>query len=80
MTVEMKSDLNGSILDIGGGGEAVIGQIYGGRVTAVDNCQEELDGAPDCCTKLLADAEELPFPDASFDNVTFFWVSFVAIL
>ena len=73
MTVEMKSDLNGSILDIGGGGEAVIGQIYGGRVTAVDNCQEELDGAPDCCTKLLADAEELPFPDASFDNVTFFY-------
>ena len=28
MTIEIKEKLTGSILDIGGGGEAVIGQIY----------------------------------------------------
>ena len=51
MVVEINSDLKGSILDIGGGGEAVIGLIYGNRVTAIDNCQEEIDEAPDCCTR-----------------------------
>ena len=73
MVIEIDSDLKGSILDMGGGGEAVIGQIYGNRVTSIDNCQEELDEAPDCCTKLLMDAEELSFSDSSFDNVTFFY-------
>ncbi len=73
MTLEIKSDLKGSILDVGGGGEAVIGQVYGGRVTAIDNRQEELDEAPNCCVKLLMNAEELSFADASFDNVTFFY-------
>lgn len=73
MVIEIDSDLKGSILDIGGGGEAVIGQMYGNRVTAIDNCQEEIDEAPDCCTKLLMDAGELSFSDGSFDNVTFFY-------
>ena len=74
MIIEIDSDLKGSILDIGGGGEAVIGQIYGNRVTAIDNCQEEIDEAPDCCKKLLMDAEKLSFADGSFDNVTFFYI------
>ena len=43
MTIEIKETLTGSILDIGGGGEAVIGQIYKDRVTAIDNCEEELE-------------------------------------
>ena len=73
MTIEIKENLDGSILDIGGGGEAVIGQIYKDRVTAIDNRQEELDEAPDCCRKQLMDATELLFPDNSFDNVTFFY-------
>lgn len=73
MTIEIKEKLDGSILDIGGGGEAVIGQIYKDRVTAIDNRQEELDEAPDCCIKQLMDATELLFPDNSFDNVTFFY-------
>ena len=41
MTIEIKEKLTGSILDIGGGGEAVIGQIYKDRVTAIDNCKED---------------------------------------
>ena len=73
MTIEIKEELNGSILDIGGGGEAVIGQIFKDRVTAIDNCQEELDEAPDCCLKELMDATDLSFPDESFDTVTFFY-------
>ena len=73
MTIEIKETLTGSILDIGGGGEAVIGQIYKDRVTAIDNCEEELEEAPDCCSKQLMDATELSFPDDSFDNVTFFY-------
>lgn len=73
MTLEIKKDLVGSILDVGGGGEAVIGQIYGDRVIAIDISQEELDEAPDCCEKRLMDATELSFPDLSFDNVTFFY-------
>ena len=73
MIIKIRKDLSGSILDIGGGGEAVIGRIYRDRVTAIDNLQEELDEAPDCCTKLLMDAAALSFADNSFDNVTFFY-------
>jgi ubiquinone/menaquinone biosynthesis C-methylase UbiE len=73
MIIEIDSNLKGSILDIGGGGEAVIGQMYGNRVIAIDNSQEEIDEAPDCCTTLLMDAGELSFSDGSFDNVTFFY-------
>ena len=73
MTIKIKKNLIGSILDIGGGGEAVIGQIYKNRVIAIDNQQEELDEAPDCCSKKLMDATDLVFPDNSFDNVTFFY-------
>lgn len=73
MVIKIEIDLKGSILDIGGGGEAIIGQVYGNKVIAIDNSQEELDEVPDCCTKLLMDAEKLTFPDDSFDNVTFFY-------
>ncbi len=73
MIINIDYDLKGSILDIGGGGEAIIGQMYGDKVTAIDNRQEELDEAPNCCTKLLMDAEKLSFFDGSFDNVTFFY-------
>lgn|GEM_PF-1587750 len=39
------------ILDLGGGGEGVIGQLRGRQVTAVDIRQEELDEAPAGPTK-----------------------------
>ncbi len=73
MKIEIKENIIGSILDVGGGGECVIGQIYGDRVVAIDNSQEELNEAPNCCEKLLMDATELLFSDNSFDNVTFFY-------
>lgn len=71
--IELYKDLKGTILDIGGGGEGVIGQLYGEQVVAVDNRQEELDGAPDCCHKVLMDATAMTFADNFFDNVTSFY-------
>lgn len=71
--MEIRRDITGSILDIGGGGEGIIGRIYGGQVVAIDNREEELDEAPDACEKRLMDATALQFPDRSFDHVTFFY-------
>lgn len=73
MVLALQKELTGSILDIGGGGEAIIGRLYGEQVTAIDNRQEELDEAPNVCEKLLMDATELNYQTASFDNVTFFF-------
>lgn len=73
MKISLNKELCGSILDIGGGGEGIIGRLYKSAVTAVDNMQEELDEAPSCCKKLLMDAAALDFADESFDNVTFFY-------
>lgn len=51
MKIRLQKKLNGSILDIGGGGEGVIGQLYGQQVVAIDKLQEELDEAPCVCKK-----------------------------
>ena len=71
--VTITQKLKGSILDIGGGGEGIIGRVYGHQVTAIDNCQEELDEAPGGYQKILMDACNLTFPADSFDHVTFFY-------
>lgn len=63
----------GPILDLGGGGEGVIGRIYCGQAVAIDNRQEELDEAPDGPKKLLMDAADLAFQDSSFQHVTAFF-------
>lgn len=66
-------ELTGRILDIGGGGEGVIGRVYGQQVTAIDQIQAELDEVQADCTKLLMDATALTFPDVCFDHVTSFY-------
>lgn len=71
--IELFRELNGNILDIGGGGEGIIGRLYREQVTAIDNRQEELDEAPDGFEKLLMDATDLRYADSSFDHVTFFF-------
>lgn len=73
MRIKINQAIVGSILDIGGGGEGIIGRIFGDQVIAIDNVQEELDEAPDCCEKRLMDATDLQFPNQSFDNITFFY-------
>lgn len=69
----MDKTIKGTILDIGGGGEGIIGRIYQSQVTAIDNRQEELDEAPKGFTKLLMDACNLKFGDSIFDNVSLFY-------
>lgn len=71
--VILNKDIHGNILDIGGGGEGVIGRLYKDKVTAIDNRQDELDDAPDGPIKMLMDAEKLDFSDNRFDSVTSFF-------
>jgi SAM-dependent methyltransferase len=67
------------ILDLGGGGAGVIGQLRGQQVTAVDIRQDELDESPPGPIKVMADARALPFPDGSFDAATaFFFLMYVS--
>ena len=73
MRITLSRELTGDILDLGGGGEGVIGRIYAGQVTAIDVSPEELDEAPGNCRKLVMDATAMTFPDASFDHVTSFY-------
>ena len=63
----------GLILDIGGGGEGVIGRLFGSRVVAIDPLQRELEEAPAGPLKVMMDARELKFLDGSFDTVTAFF-------
>jgi ubiquinone/menaquinone biosynthesis C-methylase UbiE len=63
----------GWILDIGGGGEAVIGQLKGAQVVAIDMSARELQDAPDGPLKVVMDARELKFLDCTFHTVTAFF-------
>ncbi len=71
--ITLNKTIKGSILDIGGGGEGIIGLIYQTQVTAIDNRQDELDEAPVGFIKVLMDACNLKFKDNSFENVTLFY-------
>ena len=72
-TVKIDTEILGSILDIGGGGEGVIGRLYKDKVIAIDNRQDELDEVPDGPIKMLMNAEKLDFGDNRFDAVTSFF-------
>ena len=64
----------GLILDIGGGGEGIIGQVKGQQVVAIDLIKRELEEAPaGPLLKIVMDARDLKFLDASFDTVTVFF-------
>lgn len=64
----------GLILDIGGGGEGVIGQVKGQQVVAIDLSRRELDEAPgQPLLKVVMDARDLKFVDGSFPTVTVFF-------
>lgn len=69
----LNKELSGHILDIGGGGEGIIGRLYQSQVIAIDHRQEELDEAPGGFEKVLVDATDLQFPAFSFEHVTFFF-------
>lgn len=63
----------GKVLDIGGGGEGVIGQLLGERVIAIDSRSDELEEAPEGPLKIIMDAKDLKFLNNTFDLVTSFF-------
>jgi ubiquinone/menaquinone biosynthesis C-methylase UbiE len=74
VSLEVKDfESDGQILDIGGGGEGVIGRLKGGQVVAIDLRQDELDEASDGPQKMVMDARALDFPDGKFATATAFF-------
>lgn len=66
-------DSSGWIVDIGGGGEGIIGRMYGTRVVAIDPIARELAEAPAGPLKIVMDGKELKFLDGSFSTATAFF-------
>ncbi len=73
VSFEMFTSLPAPILDLGGGGAGVIGQLFGKAVTAVDLRQSELDETPNGPFKVVADARNLPFETNHFATATAFY-------
>ena len=65
--------LQGSIVDIGGGGEGVMSRLCGNGVVAIDKRRDELMESPDIGLKIVMDACNMGFMDGSFDNITCFY-------
>jgi ubiquinone/menaquinone biosynthesis C-methylase UbiE len=66
----------GHILDIGGGGEGVIAQAGGTRVTAIDKYMSEIREAREKAMNahwMAADATQLPCKNDGFDAATMFF-------
>ena len=66
-------DAAGYILDIGGGGEGIIGQLKGEQVVAIDKSRRELEEAAPGGLKIVMDATDLQFLDGAFGTVTAFF-------
>ena len=64
---------NGFILDIGGGGEGIIGKLNGSQVIAIDTNKRELIETRNDALKVVMDATGLKFPPKSFDVCTAFF-------
>lgn len=65
--------VDGFVLDIGGGGEGVIGRLMGRQVVAIDKSRSELEETVNEALKVEMDATDLKFLDVSFDAVTSFY-------
>ena len=66
-------DSPGFILDIGGGGEGIIGKLKGKQVVAIDPSRSELEEAADGPLKVIMDARDLQFLDGTFSTATSFF-------
>jgi ubiquinone/menaquinone biosynthesis C-methylase UbiE len=64
---------DGYILDIGGGGEGVIGQLKGNQVLSIDPYKDELENAPSTNLKIVMDGRDLKFLDNSFSTAAIFY-------
>jgi ubiquinone/menaquinone biosynthesis C-methylase UbiE len=65
-------DSPGYILDIGGGGEGIIGKLKGKQVVAIDPNKQELEEAPVGSLKVIMDATDLQFLDNTFSVASCF--------
>ena len=63
----------GFILDIGGGGEGIIGRLNGKQVVAIDTSERELEETHNEALKAVMDATDLKFLHDSFDVCTAFF-------
>lgn len=62
------------ILDIGGGGWGIIGQLKGQQVVAIDISEKELlEAPPGPFVKIIMDARQLQFLDNAFPTATVFF-------
>lgn len=73
-SVELKPlETEGFILDIGGGGEGIIGKLNGRQVIAIDTSERELAETQNEALKVVMDATDLRFLPKSFDVCTAFF-------
>ena len=63
----------GYILDIGGGGEGIIGRLKEDQVIAIDISKYELEESPSGPLKIIMDARDLQFLDGTFNTATSFF-------
>jgi ubiquinone/menaquinone biosynthesis C-methylase UbiE len=63
----------GSILDIGGGGDGIIGRLMGARVVSIDVNPGELARVDNPSLKIVMDARCMLFADQSFATATAFF-------
>jgi hypothetical protein len=61
------------ILDLGGGGEGIIGMMKGRDVIAIDKRKDELEETSNDSLKIVMDMNELNFLDETFSTVTAFF-------
>ena len=72
--IEMNSlETDGLILDIGGGGEGIIGRLNGRKVVAIDTRIEELKETKNDSMKIVMNATDLNFIPSSFALATSFF-------
>jgi ubiquinone/menaquinone biosynthesis C-methylase UbiE len=64
---------DGFILDIGGGGEGIIGKLNGAQVAAIDKRPQELEETHNDALKIVMDATDLQFLDDTFAAATAFY-------
>jgi ubiquinone/menaquinone biosynthesis C-methylase UbiE len=66
-------ETDGLILDIGGGGEGIIGRLNGEKVVAIDKLQNELEETTNEALKIVMDATDLKFLNETFTAATLFY-------
>jgi ubiquinone/menaquinone biosynthesis C-methylase UbiE len=73
-TIEVsRIETNGLILDVGGGGEGIIGKLNGKQVVAIDTREQELMETHNEALKIVMDAADLKFLPKSFEVCTAFF-------